>query len=160
MGPSFGCLSTVSGLSSAGGRFFAPVTFEGLSEGFLDKSLENFRRIRECMLFILWSECRLYTEGRVKCVRPAFAGDAWPAPLFFALSKICWSSWRSSDLVLVTWEFGDVEPFDRRGRFAGVASVTRTLGSSGESARPSCSAVQHSLEAMLPKGGVWFVLRL
>lgn len=37
---------------------------------------------------------------------------------------------------------------NRRGRFAGVASLTRAFGGSGESVRPSCSAVQHSLDAI------------
>jgi hypothetical protein len=43
----------------------------------------------------------------------------------------------------------DPEIFGSKGRFAGVASLTRTLGSSGEPGRPSCSAVQHSLDAIV-----------
>jgi hypothetical protein len=46
-------------------------------------------------------------------------------------------------------EFGELASFGRRGRFAGVAWLTRALGSSGESGRPSCSAVQQSFDAMM-----------
>ena len=43
-------------------------------------------------------------------------------------------------------EPGDPEILGSKGRFAGVASLTRTLGSSGEPGRPFCSAVQHNLD--------------
>lgn len=46
-------------------------------------------------------------------------------------------------------EFGEVGSFGSRGCFAGVAPLRRALGSSGDSGRPSCSAVQHSFDAML-----------
>jgi hypothetical protein len=46
-------------------------------------------------------------------------------------------------------EFGELASFGRRGRFAGVAWLTRALGSPGESGRPSCSAVQQSFDAMV-----------
>lgn len=39
--------------------------------------------------------------------------------------------------------------FGSSGSCAGVDALTRALGSSGESDLPSCSAMQHSLEAML-----------
>lgn len=45
-------------------------------------------------------------------------------------------------------EFGELGSRGSRGCFAGVAPLGRALGSSGESGRPSCSAVQHSFDAM------------
>ena len=45
-------------------------------------------------------------------------------------------------------EFGEVASFGSRGCLAGVAPLRRALGSSGESGRPSCSAVQQSFDAM------------
>jgi len=64
------------------------------------------------------------------------------------LWKISCSSCRSSVRALVNLEFGEVASFGSRGCFAGVAPLRRALGSSGESGRPSCSAVQHSFDAM------------
>lgn len=58
------------------------------------------------------------------------------------------SSCSSSDLKLVSREQLDSAAFGRRGIAAGVASLTRTLGKSGESDRPSCSAEQHSFDAI------------
>jgi hypothetical protein len=49
----------------------------------------------------------------------------------------------------VKCEFGEPVGFGRSGRLAGVAALRRALGSSGEPDRSSCSAVQHSFEAML-----------
>jgi hypothetical protein len=54
----------------------------------------------------------------------------------------------------VKCEFGDATSGLSRGALAGVAELTRALGSSGESERPSCSAVQHNLEAMAAREGV------
>jgi hypothetical protein len=49
----------------------------------------------------------------------------------------------------VKCEFGEPGCFGSSGLLAGVVALTRALGSSGEPERPSCSAVQQSLEAMV-----------
>jgi hypothetical protein len=53
----------------------------------------------------------------------------------------------------VKCEFGELGCLGRSGRLAGVVALTRALGSSGEPERPSCSAVQHSFEAMVQGEG-------
>ena len=49
-------------------------------------------------------------------------------------------------------EFNDAGVFGSRGCFAGVTLLRRALGSSGESGRPSCSAVQHRRDAIAESG--------
>jgi hypothetical protein len=51
----------------------------------------------------------------------------------------------------VKCEPGEPVCFGSKGWLAGVAWLTRALGSSGEPGRPSCSAVQHNLDAMIMK---------
>lgn len=46
-------------------------------------------------------------------------------------------------------ELGELVSLGKRGRLAGVGWLRRALGSSGESARPSCAAVQHKFDAMM-----------
>jgi hypothetical protein len=71
----------------------------------------------------------------------------------WAWSKIWCNSWSSSDLTLVKREFNDVGVFGSKGCFAGVTLLRRALGSSGESGRPSCSAVQHRRDDIAGGGG-------
>lgn len=89
-------------------------------------------------------------DARLWRARGALDGDARSEALSWASSKICLNSWRSSDRALVKREFGDAAAcFGSSGSRAGVAALMRALGSSGESGRPSCSAVQHSLDAIV-----------
>jgi len=88
-------------------------------------------------------------DARLLRARGAFDGDTRSAEWSWASSKICLSSWSSSDRALVKCEFGDAVSAVSNGNFAGVAALTRALGNSGESERPSCSAVQHSFEAIV-----------
>lgn len=88
-------------------------------------------------------------DARLVRVRGAFEGDTRSEEWSWASSKICLSSCSSSDRALVNCEFGDAASVVSSGSFAGVAALTRALGSSGESERSSCSAVQHSLDAMV-----------
>lgn len=49
-------------------------------------------------------------------------------------------------------EFKDAGVLGSKGCFAGVTLLRRALGSSGESGRPSCSAVQHRRDAIAGSG--------
>lgn len=147
-GPCLGILTTVSGCPLTA-SFGVSSPSNGTPDEFLVRSFENFRLINACTLFILCRLCKLYIEGREKRMRlGAFAGDLSFEPECLALSKISRSSWRSSVLALVKRE--PCEPWLLRsnGRFTGVASLTRILGSSGDDDRSSCSPVQHSLDAI------------
>jgi hypothetical protein len=87
-------------------------------------------------------------DARLVRARGAFDGETRSEEWSWASSKICLSSWSSSDRALVKCELGDAGSVVSSGSFAGVAALTRALGISGESERSSCSAVQHSLDAM------------
>jgi hypothetical protein len=145
---SFSCFTTVSGIDVV--LFcFGWVCADDTPGAFSGSSFENFRLIRERILVILCRLRMLCIDGRLNRARRARIDIARSWSEACALWKISRSSWRSSERALVKREPGEPVHLGRSGRFAGVSWLGRALGSSGDSERWSCSAVQHSLVAMM-----------